>query len=51
MALLILGNGLSNALLTLRGKGGRVGCSSLALGMITSGYFVGFLCDTWMSGR
>ncbi|QNI02161.1 MFS transporter [Halomonas sp. SH5A2] len=49
VALLLLGNGLLNTLLTLRGTG--EGFSSAVLGMIMSGYFVGFICGTWVSGR
>ncbi|KPQ24634.1 MAG: Major Facilitator Superfamily [Halomonas sp. HL-48] len=49
VALLLLGNGLLNTLLTLRGSG--EGFSSAVLGMIMSGYFVGFICGTWVSGR
>ncbi|SDL81786.1 Predicted arabinose efflux permease, MFS family [Franzmannia pantelleriensis] len=49
VALLLLGNGLLNTLLTLRGTG--EGFSSALLGIIMSGYFVGFICGTWVSGR
>ncbi|MDN3562475.1 MFS transporter [Vreelandella neptunia] len=49
VALLLLGNGLLNTLLTLRGTG--EGFSSAVLGIIMSGYFVGFICGTWVSGR
>ena len=49
VALLLLGNGLLNTLLTLRGTG--EGFSSAVLGLIMSGYFVGFICGTWVSGR
>lgn len=49
VALLLLGNGLMNTLLTLRGV--DAGFSSAMLGMIMSGYFVGFVCGTWVSGR
>ncbi|WP_340163055.1 MFS transporter [Vreelandella populi] len=49
VALLLLGNGLINTLLTLRGA--HEGFSTPLLGMIMSGYFVGFVCGTWVSGR
>lgn len=49
VALLLLGNGLLNTLLTLRGT--EEGFSSAVLGMIMSGYFVGFIGGTWVSGR
>jgi len=49
VALLLLGNGLINTLLTLRGAG--EGFSTTLIGMIMSGYFVGFICGTWFSGR
>lgn len=49
VALLLLGNGLLNTLLTLRGT--DEGFSSAVLGMIMSGYFVGFIGGTWVSGR
>lgn len=49
VALLLLGNGLMNTLLTLRGT--SEGFSSALLGMVMSGYFVGFICGTWVSGR
>ncbi|WP_254893738.1 hypothetical protein [Halomonas sp. 18071143] len=49
VALLLLGNGLLNTLLTLRGT--AEGFSSAVLGIIMSGYFVGFICGTWVSGR
>lgn len=49
VALLLLGNGLMNTLLTLRGV--DAGFSSAMLGVIMSGYFVGFVCGTWFSGR
>lgn len=49
VALLLLGNGLINTLLTLRGS--SEGFSSAVLGVIMSAYFVGFVCGTWVSGR
>ncbi|TVP53522.1 MAG: MFS transporter [Halomonadaceae bacterium] len=49
VALLLLGNGLINTLLTLRGT--EAGFSSAMLGLIMSGYFAGFVCGTWVSGR
>jgi len=49
VALLLLGNGLLNTLLTLRGT--EEGFSSAVLGMIMSGYFIGFIGGTWVSGR
>ncbi|KKO10837.1 MFS transporter [Pseudohongiella sp.] len=49
VALLLLGNGLINTLLSLRGT--QEGFSSMMLGMIMSGYFVGFVCGTWVSAR
>ena len=49
VALLLLGNGLINTLLTLSGS--QAGFSSLMLGAIMSAYFVGFICGTWVSGR
>ncbi|MEX0737792.1 MAG: MFS transporter [Pseudohongiella sp.] len=49
VALLLLGNGLINTLLSLRGT--YEGFSSMMLGIIMSGYFVGFICGTWVSGR
>lgn len=49
VALLLLGNGLINTLLTLRGA--SEGFSTTLIGMIMSGYFVGFICGTWASGR
>ncbi|WP_447926654.1 MFS transporter [Vreelandella sp. EE27] len=49
VALLLLGNGLLNTLLTLRGT--SEGFSTTLLGMVMSGYFVGFICGTWMSRR
>ncbi|MHB0777643.1 MFS transporter [Halomonas sp. WWR20] len=49
VALLLLGNGLINTLLTLRGT--DEGFSTSLLGIIMSGYFVGFVCGTWVSSR
>lgn len=49
VALLLLGNGLINTLLTLSGS--QAGFSSLMLGGIMSAYFGGFICGTWVSGR
>ncbi|MDX1635458.1 MAG: MFS transporter [Marinobacter sp.] len=49
VALLLLGNGLINTLLALRGT--AEGFSSAFLGVIMSGYFVGFICGTWASRR
>lgn len=47
VALLLLGNGLLNTLLTLRGV--AEGYSTGMLGLIMSGYFVGFLLGTWLA--
>lgn len=47
VALLLLGNGLLNTLLTLRGV--AEGYSTSMLGLIMSGYFVGFLLGTWLA--
>jgi MFS family permease len=49
VALLLLGNGLINTLLTLRGT--DEGFSSTMVGVIMSAYFVGFTCGTWVSSR
>ncbi|MCP1366627.1 MFS transporter, partial [Halomonas sp. BBD48] len=49
VALLLLGNGLINTLLTLRGT--EENFSTTMLGIIMSGYFVGFTCGTWVSSR
>ncbi|MCE8029212.1 MFS transporter [Halomonas daqingensis] len=49
VALLLLGNGLINTLLTLRGT--DEGFSSTIVGVIMSAYFVGFTCGTWVSSR
>jgi MFS family permease len=45
VALMLLGNGLLNTLLTLRGV--EEGYSTSMLGLIMSGYFVGYLLGTW----
>lgn len=45
VALLLLGNGLLNTLLTL--KGAAEGYSTTMLGLIMSGYFVGFFIGIW----
>lgn len=47
VVLLLLGNGLLNTLLTLRGV--AEGYSTGMLGLIMSGYFVGFLLGTWLA--
>ncbi len=47
VALLLLGNGLLNTLLTLRGV--AEGFSSGVLGLLMSGYFLGFLLGTWLA--
>lgn len=47
VALLLLGNGLLNTLLTLRGA--AEGFSSSLLGLLMSGYFLGFLLGTWLA--
>ncbi len=47
VALLLLGNGLLNTLLTLRGV--AEGYSSGLLGLLMSGYFVGYLLGTWLT--
>jgi MFS family permease len=47
VALLLLGSGLLNSLLALRGS--AQGFSDAALGLITSGYFVGFLLGTFLA--
>ncbi|MEO4048752.1 MFS transporter [Pseudomonas sp. CAU 1711] len=46
VALLLLGNGLLNTLLTL--KGAAEGYSTTLLGLIMSGYFVGFFLGIWV---
>lgn len=47
VALLLLGNGLLNTLLTVRGV--NEGFSSATLGFIMSSNFIGFVCGTWIS--
>jgi MFS family permease len=47
IALLLLGNGLLNTLLTLRGV--HEGYSTTMLGLVMSGYFVGYLLGTWIN--
>ena len=47
VALLLLGNGLLNTLLTLRGA--AEGFSSSLLGLLMSAYFLGFLLGTWLA--
>lgn len=47
VALLLLGNGLLNTLLTLRGV--HEGYSTTMLGLVMSGYFVGYLLGTWVN--
>ncbi|GGJ83969.1 MFS transporter [Pseudomonas matsuisoli] len=47
VALLLLGNGLLNTLLTVRGS--AEGYSSTLLGLAMSGYFVGFLVGIWIA--
>jgi MFS family permease len=47
VALLLLGNGLLNTLLTVRGA--AEGYSSTLLGLAMSGYFVGFLLGIWIA--
>ncbi|PTU75481.1 MFS transporter [Pseudomonas mangrovi] len=47
VALLLLGNGLLNTLLTLRGV--HEGYSTTMLGLVMSGYFVGYLLGTWIN--
>jgi MFS family permease len=47
VVLLLLGNGLLNTLLTLRGV--AEGYSTGMLGLIMSGYFVGFLLGIWLA--
>lgn len=48
VALLLLGNGLINTLLALRGT--AEGISTPFLGLIMSSYFAGFICGSW-AGR
>jgi len=47
VALLLLGHGLLNTLLTLRGV--AEGYSTGLIGMLMSGYFAGFLVGTWLA--
>ena len=47
VALLLIGNGLLNTLLTLRGA--AEGFSSSLIGLLMSGYFLGFLLGTWLA--
>ncbi len=47
VALLLLGHGLLNTLLTLRGI--AEGYSTGLIGMLMSGYFAGFLVGTWLA--
>ncbi|QLF91991.1 MFS transporter [Pseudomonas sp. ABC1] len=47
VALLLLGHGLLNTLLTLRGI--EEGYSTSMIGLLMSGYFVGYLLGTWMA--
>jgi len=47
VALLLLGHGLLNTLLTLRGV--AEGYSTGMIGLLMSGYFVGFLIGTWLA--
>jgi MFS family permease len=47
VALLLLGNGLLNTLLTLRGS--AEGFSPAVLGLVMSGYFVGFFLGIWIA--
>lgn len=49
VALMLLGNGLINTLLSLRGA--SEGFSTAVLGVVMSGYFFGFIGGTWVSGR
>lgn len=49
VALLLLGGGLLNTLLTVSGSQG--GFSTATVGFIMSGYFVGFMGGTFVSGR
>ncbi|WP_394561959.1 MFS transporter [Aquipseudomonas alcaligenes] len=48
VALLLLGNGLLNTLLTL--KGAEQGYSTTLLGLIMSGYFTGYFLGNWLGG-
>ena len=47
VALLLLGHGLLNTLLTLRGV--AEGYSTGMVGLLMSGYFAGFLIGTWLA--
>lgn len=47
VALLLLGHGLLNTLLTLRGV--AEGYSTGMIGLLMSGYFAGFLIGTWLA--
>src|SRR5690554_1025561 len=47
VALLLLGHGLLNTLLTLRGV--AEGYSTGMIGLLMSGYFAGFLVGTWLA--
>lgn len=49
VALLLLGGGLLNTLLTVSGS--QAGFSSATVGLIMSGFFIGFVCGTFVSGR
>lgn len=49
VALLLLGGGLLSTLLTLTGN--DQGFSNTMVGLIMSGYFAGFTCGTFVSGR
>ncbi|TVP93458.1 MAG: hypothetical protein EA348_00670 [Pseudomonadaceae bacterium] len=49
IALLLLGTGLLNTLLALRGAG--EGFSDQMLGLFGSAYFVGFILGTWLGPR
>lgn len=49
VALLLLGGGLLNTLLTVSGS--QTGFSTATVGFIMSGFFIGFMCGTFVSGR
>ena len=49
VALLLLGSGLLNTLLSLTAN--NHGFSTATIGLIMSGYFLGFTCGTFVSGR
>ncbi|GAB1257931.1 MFS transporter [Aurantivibrio plasticivorans] len=49
VALLLLGNGLLNTLLSLTANEREL--STQVIGLIMSAYFVGFICGTFVSGR